>query len=56
LAALVGGSIRDGFNALGSTYFNVSNLGYTALFLMGAFFFVLGIIFLRGINEPQRKG
>jgi MFS family permease len=56
LAALIGGSIRDGFNALGNTYFNVSNLGYTALFLLGAFFFILGIIFLRGINEPQRKG
>ncbi len=55
LAALLGGSLRDGFNALGVTFFGVSNLGYSALFIFGALYFVLGIIFLSKVKEPPVK-
>lgn len=54
LAALLGGLLRDGFNALGETFFNVQNLGYTALFLASAVYFVLGIYFLLDVKEPVR--
>ncbi|MEI7555364.1 MFS transporter [Candidatus Chlorohelix sp.] len=52
LAALLGGTMRDGFNALGTHVFNLPHLGYTALFFMGTCFFLLGIFFLRGIKDP----
>jgi len=54
LAALLGGGLRDGFNAIGVTYFNLPHLGYSALFVMSTFFFILGIFFLRSINDPQK--
>jgi MFS family permease len=52
LAALVGGFLRDSFNAIGHNLFNITNMGYTALFVMGTGYFVLGIVFLQGIKEP----
>ena len=52
LAALVGGSLRDGFNALGETFLNTKNVGYSALFIASAVFFILGIIFLLRVKEP----
>ncbi|HEX2911409.1 MAG TPA: MFS transporter [Chloroflexia bacterium] len=55
LAALLGGSLRDGFNALGETFLHVKNVGYTALFIAAALYFVLGIYFLLGVKEPHRK-
>ena len=58
LAALLGGSLRDGFNALGETFLNIKNLGYTALFIAAAVYFMLGIFFLLKVKEPlssQRK-
>jgi MFS family permease len=53
LAALVGGSLRDGFNALGETFLHTKNLGYSALFVFGAIYFLLGIWFLLKIREPK---
>ncbi len=53
LAALFGGSIRDGFNALGETFFQVKNLGYNALFMCGMIYFLLGIYFLLKVHEPK---
>jgi len=55
LAALVGGSLRDGFNALGETFFQAKNMGYSALFICGAVYFILGIYFLAKVNEPGRE-
>jgi MFS family permease len=55
LAALLGGSIRDGFNALGETFFQVKNLGYNALFIVGALYFLLGIYFLLKVREPEQS-
>lgn len=55
LAALIGGSLRDGFNALGETFLKVTNLGYTALFIFGAIYFLLGIVFLLKVHEPRQK-
>jgi MFS family permease len=52
LAALVGGSLRDGFNALGETFLHTRNVGYVALFIAAAVFFILGIFFLLRVNEP----
>ncbi len=53
LAALLGGTLRDGFNALGETYLGTKNLGYTALFVAGAIYFALGIYFLLKVKEPS---
>lgn len=55
LAALLGGSLRDGFNALGETFLHTKNLGYNALFLCGAVYFLLGIYFLLKVKEPQHR-
>ncbi len=55
LAALLGGSLRDGFNALGETFFNVKHLGYSALFIAASIYFMLGIFFLLGVKEPDRN-
>ncbi|NWJ44698.1 MAG: MFS transporter [Chloroflexi bacterium] len=55
LAALLGGGMRDGFNAIGTHLFNLPHLGYTALFLMGTCFFLLGIFFLRGVKDPAKS-
>ncbi len=52
LAALVGGGLRDGFNALGETFLNQKNVGYSALFISSAIFFMLGIFFLLRVKEP----
>ncbi len=54
LAALLGGALRDGFNALGETFLNVKNAGYTALFIASAVYFALGIYFLWGVKEPPK--
>jgi MFS family permease len=54
LAALLGGALRDGFNAIGVTYFHLPHLGYSALFVMSTVFFILGILFLRSIQDPQK--
>ncbi|MBN9392680.1 MAG: MFS transporter [Chloroflexi bacterium] len=56
LAALIGGSLRDGFNALGETFLNTKNVGYSALFIASAVFFTLGIIFLLRVKEPRNPG
>ncbi|NWJ96206.1 MAG: MFS transporter [Chloroflexi bacterium] len=53
LAALVGGLLRDGFNALGETFFQIKNLGYSALFIFGAVYFLLGIFFLLKVQEQN---
>jgi MFS family permease len=55
LAALVGGGLRDGFNALGETFLNQKNVGYSALFIAASVFFMLGIFFLLRVKEPQRS-
>ena len=55
VAALAGGSLRDGFNALGETFFGVKNLGYSALFIACAVYFGLGIFFLLKVREPDRS-
>lgn len=55
LAALVGGGLRDGFNALGETFLNQKNVGYSALFIAASIFFMLGIFFLLRVKEPQRS-
>jgi MFS family permease len=52
LAALVGGGLRDGFNALGETFLHQKNVGYSALFIASAIFFILGIFFLLRVKEP----
>ncbi len=55
LAALVGGSLRDGFNALGETFLHTRNVGYTALFAFSAIYFALGIFFLLKVKEPAKS-
>lgn len=51
IAGLLGGSLLDSGNAIGLTFFHISNFGFTILFGFGACCFLLGIFFLRSIKE-----
>ncbi len=55
LAAMLGGPLRDGFNALGETFFHTKNMGYNALFIAASCYFLLGIYFLSRVKPPPGR-
>ena len=55
LAGLLGGILRDSFNAIGRNAFGNPTLGYRAIFVAAALYFVVGIYFLMRIKEPPHE-
>jgi MFS family permease len=55
LAGFMGGTLLDGFNAIGLGFFQIKNMGYNALFIAASACFLLGIVFLLKVHEPEKR-